>query len=129
MSRPTYDVQVGDSFRAYGESILLDKIQFQDLPRYREPDREQYLRKFEAFKANKHLVPEFFEYLLVAPEKEELHCTTQPLSWASEPLILDEQLRKNTRWFVADISRTALFSISGQPYNDFCLRVTMKYAA
>jgi hypothetical protein len=125
---PSYWNQVGRtrSFRAYGEAMLLHKIGHEDLPRYRGSRAQDYVKVFGDFLSGTHLIPKIFEYLVVAPEGEELAWEATPLSDVHEPFIQDPAIRRNTRWFLADISRTASFSIAGEPYNSLALRLTAR---
>jgi hypothetical protein len=126
MGKQTFQARISgrESFHAYGEAILLQKIEFEDLASFDGRDREEYREAFARFMSGEHIVPDVFEYLLVS-EGEFLDWDVTPLSpglsarWITYP-----DLNTNTVWFVMDILN-ATFSIVGRrKYNAFALRIT-----
>ncbi len=131
MSPGTFKNQIGDQglFYAYGEAILLRKIEDEDLPRYQEESPEQHYQVyhdafFPQFKRAAPAVPDFFEYLVVCQEGTKLGWETTALSPMTFPQpITAEELRANTRWFVYDSSQSDKWSLVGKRYNGMVVRV------
>jgi hypothetical protein len=127
MGRATFSSRMGEvgEFYAYGEAILLNKIQCQDLPSYEGPCAEEFRQAFNRFQTERHVVPDKFEYLLVWNDVTDLGWEATALSanlstrWISDP-----DLRRNTLWFVADIEGAA-WSLGGSlKQNSYALRFT-----
>jgi hypothetical protein len=130
MSSATFDSQIdrADGFTAYGEAILLEKIESDDLPNYAQPDRPEYERQLREFLAVEHVTPEAFEYLLISEEDTELPWQTTPLSSRiQQRSITIPRLQMCTKWFVVDVSNCAdwlLSASTSKPYHTFGLRIT-----
>jgi len=114
-----------DSFHAYGESILLQKIEFEDLATFDGGRSEEYRQAFARFKAGRHAIPNVFEYLVVSEDDVPLNWEATPLSAGlSARGIPYPELKQNTVWFFTNIV-SATFRIVGRPkYNAFALRLT-----
>jgi hypothetical protein len=122
----TFESQIGREgiFYAYGESILLDKIEYEDLPCYEGEDAAEFRQAFAMFKSCRHVVPDTFEYLVISPESKELEVETKVLSPMISPqFISSANLRRCTRWFVADNSHSDKWSLMGKRYNGFVVKV------
>jgi hypothetical protein len=126
MGQATLENRLGKSgeFYAYGEAILLNKIQYQDLPSYEGPCADEFREAFKRFLAARHAVPDKFEYLLVADDDTDLAWDATVLSanlstrWIAEP-----DLRRNTLWFVTGMS--GAWRLAGtRKQNDYALRFT-----
>jgi hypothetical protein len=130
MSAATFASQIGrvNGFTAYGEDILLEKIQSEDIPGYLHSDRSDYEGRLRDFLSMEHLIPETFEYLVVGPEGVDLPWDTTPLSSRIlQRSISPARLERCTRWFVAETSDAARWFLSAKaskPYSTFGLRVT-----
>lgn len=125
MTPQTFERHVGPlgTFYAYGEAILLDKIEYEDLTCYEGSDAEEYRQVFAEFNACSQMLPDKFEYLVVSPEGTTLEWETTPLSPLISPqLILEDDLRSNTRWLVA--SYADKWSLIGKRYNGFVVKIT-----
>jgi len=125
-SGPSYEAQIGkdDTFYAYGEAVLLDKIANEDLPCYDGPDKAKYYTEFDNFVAAKHEVPEIFEYLVVCDDNSVLEWETTPLSpMLYEQPILELPLARNTQWFIIDHKLTNGWSLIGKRYGGFLLKL------
>jgi len=123
---PSYVAQVGKAgtFYAYGEAILLDIIEHEDLPCYEGCDASEFYRAFETFQAARHLVPETFEYLVISADDDNLTWETTPLSpMLYSPPIQSEALARTTHWFIADHAHGDRWSLVGTRYNGFVLKV------
>ena len=126
MSHETFDTQVGTQgeFYAYGDAILLDKIENEDLPRYAGDDANDYRNAYKLFRSKAHVVPKVFEYLVVSPDNTDLGWETIPLSPMSSPQLLPHDLGRTTRWLITDNSHSDKFSLVGKRYNGLVVRVT-----
>jgi hypothetical protein len=127
MTAETFQVQIGapHEFYAYGEEILFQKVEYEDLPFYEGDDAAIYRQTFAAFKKLQRIVPDMFEYLIVCEEGQRLAWQATPIADISAPLIADESVAMNTAWFVADILHSADWKLLGRPkYNGFVLRIT-----
>lgn len=125
MSAATFSAGIGQSrsFVAFGESILLAKIQGEDLPNYTYPDKCRYQRALENFLEAERVIPGTFEYLVIAKEGSVLPWETTPLSpGLVQRSIDDPRLDECTRWFVPDDS--ANWHLAGNAYKAFALKVT-----
>jgi hypothetical protein len=128
MGDSTFLARIGgrDSFHAYGEAILLQKIEFEDLASF-EGRRcsGEYRDAFDSFKSSKHVVPDIFEYLLVSEDDTPLGWEVTPLSaglsarWIPYP-----DMQNNTVWFVTDISRASFSLVGRRKRNAFAVRFT-----
>jgi hypothetical protein len=126
MSHGTFIAGIGrdKAFVAYGESILLSKIQHEDLPAYEGADRDAYEEHLERFLAGNRIVPEAFEYLVISPEGSSLPWDTTPLSPTLFQQPIDSpELEQCTRWFVTDASATKDWQLTGKAYSGFVLKV------
>jgi hypothetical protein len=127
MAEETFEKQVGNRgfFDAYGEAILLRKIEQEDLPHCAESDTESYWRGFDRFQAADHVVPDTFEYLVVSPIGTELRWETTALSQnLSCQFVPPGELRSCTRWFVADNSDSEHWCLEGRRCNGFVVEMT-----
>jgi hypothetical protein len=134
MGRATFCNQIGtrDAFHAYGETILLDKIEREDLPAFQESRPDEYARykeKFDLFKASAHLIPDIYEFLLVS-SNNDLGWEASPLSHMLSPQpINDDQIKRTTCWFVNDIAHDSEWTFIGQRFNSFALKATATSAS
>jgi hypothetical protein len=126
MNPETYRNRVGqrDRFYAYGETILLEKIQLQDLPAYNGPELEKYCQAFITFSGRRHAVPDKFEYVIVGAEHAPLDWTATSLnSHLSERWIKSQELRRSTMWFVSETLHSGDWSLVGKTRNnEFAVR-------
>lgn len=110
----SYARQIGNSkgFYAYGDAILLDKIEYEDLPTYNGPDGKRFRETFRTFK--EHLVPRVFEWLLVSPDGEPLPWVTTTLSANFSPQVIRDDYSATTQWFVAEYAQADTFHVKGE---------------
>lgn len=128
MVKDTFRKHVGDSgtFYSYGDGILLDKIEYEDLPSYEGEDANRYRAEFERFKVCARMVPNIFEYVVVSHEKC-LRWEATTLSPTLSVRAVCGELQKNTRWFMADCSDR--WSVMGQLSNRFVLKLSLDQAS
>lgn len=130
MGKATFQNQIGsrDVINLYGESILLDKIESEDLSAYRETNPEQYENyrvQFERFQSGIHLIPDIYEFLLVSADGTELGWETSSVSPMLSPrLIADDDLQRATCWFVNDIAHNSRFLFVGRRSNSFAVKAS-----
>jgi len=127
MAPQTFESHIGRKgmFYAYGESILLNKIEYEDLACYKELDAGDYRQAFAKFKSGFHIVPDVFEYLVISPRDTYLGWEATPLSPMLSPqVVLPKDIQRNTRWFIADYKQSDKWSLVGSRYNGFVVKIT-----
>jgi len=131
MSPETFEAQIGrsSSFCAYGEEILLDRIQHDDLVTYDGADIEAYRQAYDQFKNGTRMVPDVFEYVVVSPDGIELPWRITTISsMIHEHRIFAPNLSATTRLFIADCAHSHEWTLQGEPYNGFVVRFTSRRA-
>lgn len=125
MTRETFQRHVPTEglFYAYGESILLHKIENEDLTFYDGEDAASYKEAFAVFKSGSHLFPDIFEYVVIAPENSSLAWETTSLSPRFSPQVISEELNKNTRWFIADFCARTQHASTRWQFRGFILKL------
>lgn len=90
-----------NKFYVYGDSILLDIIDLEDLAPNNDPTHIKYREYLDSILNHGRLVPDTYEFILVAPVDQKLDWRTEPLSpELSESPIDNAQYADRAKWFV-----------------------------
>jgi len=124
MARASYQKQIGDAreFYAYGDAILLDTIEYQDVPNYKGDDWAQYRAALRELRRS-HITPAIFEWLLVSPDNHPLPWKTKILSANFSPQVISDDYSATTQWFIARYAQAGDFRVRSELSNAFALRV------